>query len=97
MTTLEAKVVEAWKQAEADLGIRFSSPFVITTAEGRTHEHLGLVHRFGRPIGTLISVIDHPSATIPLPAGDDYFWSRLNASYGKYAHFILVLMIPQGN
>jgi hypothetical protein len=84
MTDTEAKVVAAWKMAAADLGIRFTSPFVVTTADGGSHEHLGLVHQFGGRIGALISVLHEPSQKIPRPAGDDYHWSILNPHYGRY-------------
>jgi hypothetical protein len=84
MTPTEAKVVAAWKEAAADLGIRFTSPFVVHTPDGRSHQHLGLVHQFGRRFGTLISVLHEPSEQTPRPAGDDYFWSILGPSYERY-------------
>src|SRR6266699_3903335 len=39
----EARVVAAWKEAAADLGIRFISPFVAPSVAGLKHEYLGLV------------------------------------------------------
>ena len=84
MTDTEAKVVAAWKEAAADLGFRFTSPFVFTAPDGRCHEHIGLVHQFGRRIGAVISVLDEPSEQIPRPAGDDYYWSILGPGYGRY-------------
>ena len=84
MTDTEAKVVAAWKQAAADLGIRFTSPFVVTTPDGRSHEHLGLVHQFGRRIGALISVLHEPSEQTPRPAVDEYYWSILGPGYARY-------------
>jgi hypothetical protein len=84
MTDTEAKVVAAWKEAAADLGIRFTSPFIIRTPDGRSHEHLGLIHQFGRRIGALISVLDEPSEQNPRPASDDYFWSILGPRYRQY-------------
>lgn len=83
MTDTEAKVVAAWKEAAADLGIQFSSPFVITS-NSRSHEYLGLVHGFGRRVGTLIRVLHEPSERVPHPQGDDYYWSALGAGYGRY-------------
>ena len=84
MTDIEAKVVAAWKEAAADLGIQFTAPFVVTSADGRIFEHLGLVHRFGRRKGTLMRVLHEPSEKSPHPAGDDYFWSALGSGYGQY-------------
>jgi hypothetical protein len=34
MTDTEAKVIAAWKQAAADLGIEFTSPFIAPLADG---------------------------------------------------------------
>ena len=84
MTDTEAKVVAAWKVAAADLGFQFTSPFVVTLPDGSRHEHLGLVHRFGRRIGALISVLYEPSEKIPRPSGNDYFCSVLGPGYARY-------------
>jgi hypothetical protein len=84
MTETEAKVVAAWQEAAADLGIRFTSPFVVAVADGRQHEHLGLVHQFGGRIGTLIRVIREPSEHSPHPPGDDYYFSILGSGYARY-------------
>jgi hypothetical protein len=84
MTDTEAKVVAAWKEAAADLGIRFTSPFIVTTADGRSHEHLGLVHQFGHRIGALISVLDEPSEHIPRPRDEEYYRSIISPDYGRY-------------
>ena len=84
MTDTEIKVVAAWKAAAADLGIRFTSPFVVTTPDGRSHEHLGLVHQFGRSIGALISVLHEPSEQTPRPAVGEYYWSILGPGYARY-------------
>ena len=84
MTDIEVKVVAAWKEAAADLGIQFTSPFVIISADGRSVEHLGLVHKFGRRKGTLITVLHKPSEKSPHPAGDDYYLSTLGSGYGQY-------------
>src|SRR5437764_14044387 len=84
MTEVESRVVAAWREAERDLGIRFTSPFVLSTADGKRLEYLGLGHHFGRRLGMLISVIDQPSSALPGPAGDDYRWSRLVAASGQY-------------
>lgn len=84
MTDIEARVVAAWKEAAADLGIQFTSPFIVISADDRSVEHLGLVHKFGRRKGTLIRVLHEPSEKSLLPAGDDYYWSTLGSGYGRY-------------
>ena len=91
MTDTEAKVVAAWKEAAADLRFQFTSPFVITSADGLNFEHLGLVHRFGRRAGTLIRVLHEPSEKNPQPTGDDYYWSILSpGSYGRYERQLFI-------
>jgi hypothetical protein len=83
MTDTEAKVVAAWHQAAAELGIKFTSPFAVTL-DGTLVESLGLVHDFGRRIGTLISVLHEPSEAKRLHGGDDYFTSILGSGYARY-------------
>ena len=86
MTEIESRVVDAWRKAAADLGIRFSSPLAVTT-RGRQIECIGFVHHFGRRVGTLISVHEQPSSLIDLVTSgrdDDYFISVLGAGYADY-------------
>jgi hypothetical protein len=90
MTDIETKVVAAWKEAAADLGIQFTSPFVVTSPDGRSHEHLGLVHRFGRQEGTIIRVLHEPSEKSPHPAGDAYYFSILGSDYRRYERQLFI-------
>src|SRR3954469_25252349 len=84
MTETEPKVAAAGKEAAADLGFSFTSPYVITFPDSSRQEHLGLVHHFGCQIGTLISVLHEPSESFRRQTGDDYFWSILGPGYGCY-------------
>ena len=84
MTTIEAKVVAAWREAALDLGITVTSPFVATTADGRRFECLGLVQHFGRHEGTLISVFGEPSSRSQYPCDDNYYTSELGTGYSRY-------------
>jgi hypothetical protein len=83
VTQVEAKVVAAWREAARDLGIQFTAPFSVER-DARRFDTLGLVHHFGRRIGTIISVIDEPSSLTRFPAADDYYSSQLSASYTRY-------------
>jgi hypothetical protein len=87
MTEIESRVVEAWRKAAKDLGIRFSSPFTVTT-HGRQIECIGFVHHFGRHVGTIISVLEQPSSLVDLVVSkkqdEDYFISVLAEGYGDY-------------
>jgi hypothetical protein len=93
MTEIESKVVEAWRQAADDLGIRFSSPFSIVTRGGHRMDCIGFVHQYGRRAGTIISVLHQPSSLADLVGkwqDDDHFISVLGTRYGQYdrQHFI---------
>ena len=84
MTKIEAKVVAAWKEAATDLGFQFTSPFIHTLPDGNRQEYLGLVHHFGRRVGTLISVLHEPSENFAYSTNEDYFWSKLSPGYGIF-------------
>jgi hypothetical protein len=87
MTEIECKVVEAWRQAANDLGIKFTAPFVAAIRGSNRTEHLGLVHLFGRRVGTIISVLDQPSSLGSLVRkwrDEDYFVLELASHYGNY-------------
>src|SRR6266550_3454606 len=85
MTRIESKVVAAWREAAADLGFQFTAPFVRRTSSSERLEALGLVHQFGRRVGTLISVAGEPSAEIEHPCDDDYTSSCLSRTgYTRY-------------
>lgn len=82
---IETKVIQAWREAAADLDFRFTSPFVGTTSSGTCIEALGLIHQFGRRIGTLIQVVGEPSAEVDYAADDDYTCSCLGRkAYTRY-------------
>src|SRR5712691_12821065 len=90
----ETKVVQAWRDAAADLKFRFTSPFAGTTAAGVRFEALGLVHHFGRRVGTLIQVGGEPSADSDYPADDDYTWSCLGRTgYTRYDRDLWIDML----
>ena len=85
MTQIESRVVAAWRKAAADLGFQFTAPFSGHDSGGKHFEALGLVHRFGRRTGTLISVGGEPSADIDYPCDDDFTWSCLGRTgYARY-------------
>ena len=87
MTETESKVVEAWRRAANDLGIKFTSPFTVAIRGGKRAEYIGFVHNFGRRVGTIISVLYQPSSLAGLVSGhkdDDYYISVLGSGYGDY-------------
>jgi len=90
MTETEAKVVAAWHQAAGELGIKFTSPIAVILEDGTHIESLGLVHSFGRRVGTLISVLHEPSEAKRLHGGDDYFTSILGSAYARYERQLFI-------
>jgi hypothetical protein len=92
MTKRETKVVAAWRKAAADLGFRFTSPFVATAADGKQFKALGLVHEFGGRIGTLISA--EPSADLYPPVAGGYGVSYLAyTGYSRYDRALWIEML----
>jgi hypothetical protein len=87
MTAIESKVIEAWRRAADDLGIRFSSPFTVMTHHARRVDCIGFIHHFGRRVGTIISVLDQPSSLanfIGQWPDKDHYISVLGPGYAKY-------------
>ncbi len=83
LTDLEQAICDAWREAEADLGITFTTPFVVVI-NGKGYEYLGLIHGFGRKTGTLICFRSHEPETGHLPDSDNYSVSVLYESYASY-------------
>jgi len=78
-------VVDAWRAAAADLGIRVTVPFTLTDRHGVAIEFTALVHNFGTRGGTLVWTMPDALDAMRLPTGVPYFVSMLNAAvYGEY-------------
>ena len=90
MTDREARVVAVWKAAAVDLEIQFISQYVAQSTSGLRHEYLGLVQKFGGPIGTLVRVLGEPSEKSPDPTGDGYYWSILGQGYAQYERQLFI-------
>ena len=89
--TASRRIMEAWREAADDLGIRVTIPFVLTGPDAQAIEFIALVHDFGAPGGALVcSFQNWPSLKEPVE-GHGYFLSGLNPdSYSRYdrQHFI---------
>jgi len=57
MAELGDRIIAAWNQAAADLGVAFDSPWHTLTADHRRLSYLGIVRGFGGRIGTAIRLI----------------------------------------
>jgi hypothetical protein len=84
VTEAESQLVALWRQAAADLGFRFTSPFQVTSDAGRELKYLGLVHQFGRKKGALICLLQRGVDRIHDPVGEEYFISEIGGSSGGY-------------
>jgi hypothetical protein len=92
MTKIEIKVVVAWREAAAELGFQFTSPFLVTGLDGERFEALGLVHQFGGRIGMLISA--DPSADVYPKVEAGYGVSYLAATgYVEYNRALWIEML----
>jgi hypothetical protein len=58
MTESDSQIVSTIAVLAAQLGVRFTAPYVITDDDGSSHAYLGLVHEFGAATGTLIGSRD---------------------------------------
>lgn len=93
-SSIEVEVIQAWRDAAADLHFRFTSPFASKTAAGTDIVALGLAHHFGRRVGTLIQVGGEPSAEIEYIADEDYTWSCLGRTcYTRYECALWIEML----
>src|SRR5438876_8768131 len=93
MTEVETRVVAAWREAERDLGIGFTSPFVCISGDQERFECLGLVHHFGGRAGMVISVIGEPSSATHVQLDGGYRQSQLAPDYGKYLRQSFIKML----
>jgi hypothetical protein len=65
MTESDAQIVSTLATRAAELGVRFTSPYVLVDDDGTSYGYLGLVHEFGAPTGTLIGSRDTcPSGSV---------------------------------
>jgi hypothetical protein len=55
---LDVEIMDAWKQAAQDLGIRVEIPFTLKTEKGNVEFHEGHVLDCGGPKGTVFGTID---------------------------------------
>jgi hypothetical protein len=58
MTESDVQIVSALAALAADLGVRFTSPYVLVDEDGTSRGYLGLIHEFGAQTGTLIGSRD---------------------------------------
>jgi len=79
------QLVDAWRTAATDLGIRVTAPFSITDADGDEVQFIAHVHDFGASAGTLVWTMPYPLPARRLPRGAAFFISTLNPDlYREY-------------
>jgi hypothetical protein len=80
----EGGAIKAWLQAGLELGIEVVAPFTFVT-EGRSHECLAWVAKFGGGRGIVLAATNPPGFAIDLDLRNDaaregYQWSAINVS-----------------
>ena len=86
MTDASRRIVEAWRAAAADLGIRVTAPFALPGPRGGAPvEFLALVHDFGAPAGALVCAAHDWDALESAGGACGYFVSGLYPdAYANY-------------
>ena len=72
------QLVDAWRTAASDLGIRVTAPFSITDDDGDQVQFIAHVQDFGASGGTLVWTMPHAVPARRLPRGVVFFISTLN-------------------
>lgn len=90
---LDTEIMEAWREAAKDLGIRVEIPFTLTTSDGHSEVYEGRVLEFGGPKGLVFGSLDGNKTTWKHREDAGYAWSDLSSSYQTYnrEHFIATL------
>lgn len=83
LSDIESAIAKSWLQAAEDLGIKITSPFVLTLD---SHEYLfiAFLRNFGSQKGTLICTIDQWKIYLPVARSQGFYCSGLADSYAKY-------------
>jgi hypothetical protein len=76
--------MDAWRQAERDLGIRVEIPFTLKMENGDVEFYEGHVLDFGGPKGTVFGIIDLDRNTTKSRTENGYFAPDLSLSYRRY-------------
>lgn len=90
---LDEKIMQAWRSAAEQLGIRVEIPFTFTTKDGETKHFEARVIDFGGPNGIVLGVIGDDKSTMKQREEAGYSWSDLSPTYESYdrEHFIATL------
>ena len=81
---LDSQIMEAWKQAAQDLGIRVEIPFTLRTETGSVQVCEGRVLDFGGPKGVLFRPIGSDENRDKSLKETGFFLSQLGSSYYQY-------------
>ena len=81
---LDTKIMNAWRDAAKELGIRVEIPFTLTTSDGHTEMYEGRVIDFGGPNGMVFAALNEDKGTWKRRKEGGYFWSDLSSEYQSY-------------
>lgn len=73
----------SWLQAAKDLGIKITSPFILTS-DGNDFIYIALIHDFGADKGTLVCTIDQWQSYVPIATRQGFYCSGLADVYIEY-------------
>jgi hypothetical protein len=81
---LDQEIMNAWRDAARELGIRVEIPFALVNADGATELYEGWAIDFGGPNGAVFGTVDDDSASGKRRKDAGYYWSGLAPSYRTY-------------
>jgi len=84
MAELAHRIVAAWNQAAADLGIDFTSPWHTLTLDHRRISYLGLIHGFGGTTGTVIRLLHLGELSVYEPIDREFHVAKLGSRHAVY-------------
>ena len=81
---LDPEIMNAWRDAAKDLGIRVDIPFSLVSVNGETELYEGRAIDFGGPNGIVFGIFDDDTASGKRRKDAGYYWSGLAPSYRTY-------------
>jgi len=81
---LDREIMNAWRAAAKDLGIRVEIPFSLVSADGESELYEGRAIDFGGPNGVVFGIFDDDRSSRKRRKDAGYCWSGLAPSYRTY-------------
>lgn len=88
-------LVEAWRRAERELGLTFTSPWHLVSPDQRRVTYLGLVHGFGGTRGTLVRVLQLGEVSGDEMIDDEFLVAKLGTRHSSFDRWLFVETLRQ--